>query len=242
MPTPPDWPIPRQRSIIWAADLKGPNAFELLFSNLLTIGGPRGLGAVKVGMTLTERFGLSPVVKVVHDFGFLAIWDHQKAGTDIPDMGEKFAELAAEAEVDAVIIFPLTGPVTQRVWTEACMKVGVPVIIGGDMTHVGYLARDGGYIADGAPERMYGLGVDMGVRHFVVPGNKPEEVTYYREQLESWAHGGVTLYAPGFVAQGGEITEAGKVAGTRWHAIVGRGITNAEDPRATVEELASQLG
>lgn len=36
------------------------------------------------------------------------------------------------------------------------------------------------------------------------------------------------LYAPGFIDQGGIITECGKVAGENWHAIVGSAIYKKE--------------
>jgi orotidine-5'-phosphate decarboxylase len=51
----------------------------------------------------------------------------------------------------------------------------------------------------------------------------------------------LTFFAPGFVAQGGEITEAAKAAGKFWHAIVGRAIYEAEDIRKAAEEMTSKL-
>jgi len=47
--------------------------------------------------------------------------------------------------------------------------------------------------------------------------------------------------APGFVAQGGKIEETTKVAGDRWHAIIGRGIYEAEDFEKAAREFTSQL-
>lgn len=49
------------------------------------------------------------------------------------------------------------------------------------------------------------------------------------------------FYSPGFVAQGGKIDDATKVAGTQWHAIVGRGIYQALDMRNAALEYTSQL-
>ena len=43
------------------------------------------------------------------------------------------------------------------------------------------------------------------------------------------------------MAQGGVISDAAKVAGNYWHAIVGRGIYRAEDIRKAALELTSKL-
>ena len=50
-----------------------------------------------------------------------------------------------------------------------------------------------------------------------------------------------TLFSPGLVTQGGELTESGKAAGEKWHALVGRAITNAEHQRKAAQELISKL-
>ncbi len=44
------------------------------------------------------------------------IYDHQKAGTDIPDTGRNFARVVKKAGVDTVIFFPQAGPETARAW------------------------------------------------------------------------------------------------------------------------------
>ena len=47
--------------------------------------------------------------------------------------------------------------------------------------------------------------------------------------------------APGFIAQGGKIEDAAKVAGDKFHGIVGRGIYQAQDMHAAALEHTSQL-
>ena len=108
------------------------------------------------------------------------------------------------------------------------------------MTHPKYVRSEGGYIADEAIMEMYLNAANLGVSDFVVPGNKPDDIRRIRETLEQR---GVspTFYAPGFVAQGGSISDAAKVAGDSWHAIVGRGIYKAEDIRKSALEHTSQL-
>jgi orotidine-5'-phosphate decarboxylase len=87
---------------------------------------------------------------------------------------------------------------------------------------------------------MYRIAARVGVNNFVVPGNKPELIEQIRAVVEAEGVDGV-FYAPGFIAQGGNISEAAKVAGERFHGIVGRGIYQAVDKKAAAIEHTSQL-
>jgi orotate phosphoribosyltransferase len=174
--------------------------------------------------------------------GKLVIYDQQKAGNDIPDMGANFARAVAKAGVTAVILFPFTGPKTEEEWIKACQGEGLNVIVGGHMTHPRFLESQGGSIADSAPAKIYRQAAEMGVTDFVVPGNQANLVAKYRKLLEGiLGENGFTLYAPGFVAQGGEVSSTGRVAGRNWHAIVGRGIYAAEDPKQAAVDLTKKL-
>lgn len=168
------------------------------------------------------------------------IYDHQKAGTDIPDTGRDFMRELKAAGVNAVILFPQSGPRTQIAWTGEAVQQGLTVLIGGEMTHPKYIENDGGYIRDSAPEEIYLRAAKQGVRHFVVPGNKPDKIKFYRESIEE-AGVNPVFFAPGFVAQGGEISKATEAAGDHWHAIVGRGIYGADDIGKAAKELTSKL-
>ncbi|HEC88648.1 MAG TPA: hypothetical protein ENI52_04970 [Thermoplasmata archaeon] len=108
------------------------------------------------------------------------------------------------------------------------------------MTHLKYKKSEGGFLADESILEMYLIAADLGVKDFVVPGNRPDDIKRIREALEEK---GIAprFYAPGFVAQGGEITEATKVAGDHWHAIVGRGIYKAEDIKKAALEYTSKI-
>jgi orotidine-5'-phosphate decarboxylase len=100
----------------------------------------------------------------------------------------------------------------------------------------------GGYIHPEAFKRIFEQAVKLGVTDFVVPGNKPDRVAVHRTFLEDvLGEGNFTLYSPGLIAQGGSISEGGAAAGRNWHGIVGRGIFNAADVRATTIEYASLL-
>ena len=114
------------------------------------------ISSYKVGFFLAMNYGLPRVVDTIRKHSDKpVIYDHQKAATDIPAMGEKFIDACKRSGVDAVILFPQAGPVTQEAWIKAAQDSGMGVIVGGEMTHPGYLQSDEGYIADDAPRVIY---------------------------------------------------------------------------------------
>ena len=228
--------IDADRSVVVAADVTS----ERLPGLVIETATVEGLGGYKVGIRALS-VGLTRTVDTVREHSDLPIiYDHQKAGNDIPDMGPQFIEECQVAGVNAVILFPFAGPKTQRNWTRAAQEAGLGVIVGGHMTHEEFIASKGGYIADDAPERIYTLAAEMKVRNFVVPGNQPELVEYYRRVIEDvLGSDDYDLFAPGFVTQGGDISETGKVAGKRWHPIVGSGIYGAT--RKATERATANL-
>ncbi len=188
--------------------------------------------------------GLSKVVETIREYTDITIvFDYQKAGNDIPDLGKQFAGAVKAAGVDEVIIFPFGGAETEQVWIQACLDEGLGVIVGGHMTQKKFLATEGGFIND--PKLIYAIAVDMGIRHFIVPGNKVEFVSTYHAFLRGKIPGGrFRLSAPGFLAQGGVISDTGRVAGDNWDAIVGRDITKHDTVSAmknAIDNLVSQI-
>lgn len=230
--------IKLDRSIIPACDVNSLEMLEKLVKETCNV---EGIGAYKVGLELAIPFGLKKVVEAVRKHTELpVIYDHQKAATDIPELGEKFANACKSCGVDAIIFFPQAGPATERAWIESAKKAGIGIIVGGEMTHPNYLAKDSGFISDDAPKRIYEIAADLGIRDFVVPGNKPEKIIEYRRLLESKGIEPI-LYSPGLIAQGGEITESANAAGKNWHAIVGRALYGAEDMKEAAQKLTSRL-
>lgn len=227
-------------SVIVACDVKTIEEFKGLVDQTHDV---YGIGGYKVGSILAINFGLPKLVQVARKITDLpVIYDHQKAMTDIPNLGRSFVEAVREAGVDAMIGFPQSGPATQEEWTRACYDVGLKLLIGGEMTHPKYKRSEGGYIADEAFDEIYSLAAKLGVENFVVPGNKVERVKHYRSLLEPIVGDKLAFYAPGFIAQGGVITDVAKVAGNHWHAIVGRAIYQASNIRAAAKEMTRQLG
>lgn len=229
--------IQREKSIIIACDVPL-DLYERIVRDTADVD---GVSAYKVGFELGLSYGLPRVVELTRKYTSKPIiYDHQKAGTDIPDTGKKFAKIMKNTAIDAVIFFPQSGPETEKTWIKAAFEENLGVIIGGLMTHSRYIRSEGGYLADEAIMEMYLNAAELGVSDFVVPGNKPNDIKRIREILEQIGIS-PTFYAPGFVEQGGSISNAAKVAGNSWHAIVGRGIYKAEDIRKAALEYTSQL-
>jgi orotidine-5'-phosphate decarboxylase len=250
--------IPRDRSVIPACDVP----FETFRDIVKETAAVEKVGAYKVGVAFLD-IGLKKVVDTAREFtNKPIIYDHQKAGTDIHEATpDAFMDSMKRAGVNAVILFPQAGPITQYEWIKAAQARDLGVIVGGEMTHPRYLEGDmsegkknyteifkelgmrplTGYLRKFAPEDMYELAARMGITDFVVPGNKPERISHFKEIIQKAGVENPVFYSPGLVAQGGEITEGAEAAGENFHAIVGRGIYKAEDKKAAALEHTSKI-
>ena len=227
--------IKLKKSIIPSCDVDSLEKLDKLVKATHQI---HGIGAYKIGFELVIPFGMEKVVKTVRKITQLPIiYDHQKAGTDIPEMGGKF--MKACKGVDAVILFPQAGPKTEEAWIKAAQKSNMPVIIGGEMTHPAFLKESGGFIEDDAPKIIYEIAALMGVTDFVVPGNKPEKTIEYKNIIEKNIKNPV-FYSPGLITQGGSISDLAQKL-EQWHAIVGRAIYEAKDMKKAAQELTKSL-
>lgn len=230
--------IERDRSIIPACDIPTLEQFEELIKQTKDV---EGIGGYKIGFELGLGYGLERVVETARKYTDKPIiYDHQKAATDIPETGKNFAKACKKSGIDAVILFPQSGPETERAWIYHALDNGLGVIVGGRMTHPAYAQSEGGFISDEGALEMYRIAARAGINNFVVPGNKIDVIRLVKETVESEGVNPV-FYAPGFVAQGGKIEDAANVAGDRWHAIVGRGIYQAGDMKKVALEYTSQL-
>ncbi len=228
--------IKLNKSIIPSCDVSDLTKLKNLIKETCSV---KGVGAYKIGLELCIPYGICHVVDAIRKQTDLPIiYDHQKAATDIPELGEKFAK--AVKGVDAVILFPFAGPETERAWIKACRKEKLGVIVGGEMTHRGFLEREGGFISEKEALKIYEIAAKEKINDFVVPGNKPEKIRLYKAFLEARGVKPI-FYSPGLIAQGGDITESAKAAGNYWHAIVGRALYNAKDINKAAKELVRNL-
>lgn len=231
--------INRDKSVIVAADVEFSHLPGLVQQTCLV----EGISGYKVGLELALESGLPDVVGAIKDNSDLHVmYDHQKAGNDIPETGSRFARVCRNAGVDSVILFPFAGSKTERDWIRACQDQGLGVLVGAHMTQPEFLYSEGGSIADAAPDRIFTIAVENGVRDFVVPGNKVDHVKHYKELLDSrLGEGNFTLYAPGFITQGGEISDFAQAAGDKWHAIVGSAIYKAVNIMEAARRMTNQI-
>lgn len=225
------------RSIIIACDFDGVRFEEIV---RLTAAIP-AVGGYKIGAALALGAGLGRIARIAREFTDKPlIYDHQKAGTDIPDTAPHFMATLRASGVAGVILFPFAGPITQRAWTDAARNEDLDVIVGGYMTHPSFLSTNNGYVPHEAVLRIYDNAARSGVRQFVVPGNDAEAVASLRDVIAQEVHEPI-FYAPGFGAQGGDVAAITTVLGPRWHAIVGRSIYLDQDPVKAIRSLAAHL-
>jgi len=227
--------IKLKKSIIPSCDV---DSIEKLTKLVRATCSVKGVGAYKIGFELVIPFGMEKIVKEIRRITKLPIiYDHQKAGTDIPEMGPKF--MNACKLVDAVILFPQAGPETELAWIKAAQKAKMQLIIGGEMTHQAFLKESGGFIDDNAPKRIYEIAASMGVNDFVIPGNKAEKSIEYVKLIKTKIKNPV-FYSPGLVTQGGSISELARKLDS-WHAIVGRAIYEAKDMKKAAERMVKEI-
>lgn len=220
--------------VMVACDVDSIDVFKKIITETCSI---EGIVGYKIGFSLALKYGLASLTSVVKEKSDLpVIYDHQKAGTDIPQMGEKFAETCFNGGVKGVILFPQAGPRTEKAFIEGVFIKGMIPLVGGEMTHPGYLVGDQGYIRDDAPIDIYTLAADMKVKYYIIPGNKPQITQKYHDLLSGL--GVEAKYCmPGIGRQGGDIKSSfASLSGSSAYAIIGSGIYR----QANMGEAAKQ--
>jgi orotidine-5'-phosphate decarboxylase len=233
-----DHRFPADSGVIPALDVETVDELQRLVEMTHDI---EGIVGYKLGVVGALRLGLRGAVQAVRDITDLPIlYDHQKAGPDIPDMAGKYVSICKEAGVDGLILFPLAGQRSVREFVGHAQLEGLVPIVGGALPFEEYYVSGGGYVADDVLERIFSLSATLGVADFVVPTNDPETVSRHAEVLKA----GVDrpgVFLPGIGALGGSIEEAfAAAAGCRRYAVVGRGIYKSDDPRASARQLAEE--
>ena len=216
--------------VIVACDVESIDEFKRIVEETSSV---EGIVGYKIGCLLALKYGFSQLMDTAKESTDLpVIYDHQKAGTDIPQLGEGFAQVCADGGVSGVILFPQSGPATEDAFIKALFRRDLVPIVGGEMTHPKYLSNDGGFIRENAPVEMYKIAAENSVDHFVVPGNKPEVIKKYHEMLSSIVEE-PKYCLPGIGRQGGDIESAFRyLEGAAAYAIIGSAIykqTNVGD-------------
>jgi orotidine-5'-phosphate decarboxylase len=195
-------------------------------------------------MNLVVSYSIETIVKRIQDLTSLPIiYDHQKFGTDIPDIcaGEILKTLK-NAGITAIIAFPQAGVETLHALVDACKEIGLTLMVGGEMTHKGYLVSEGGYIADDSPRKMYIDATRFGVEYFIVPGTKLEKMKIYRDLVKNFVKDPKFLFPGIGKGQGGDIKSAfSAVSPLKSYAIVGRGIYGEKSKKLSAIRLWEKI-
>lgn len=226
--------------IVPALDIESHERFELVVK---ATSGIEGVVGYKLGLTSVLRFGLKDSMRRLRELTDLPVlYDHQKAGPDMPDMARKFTAMCAEAEVDGLILFPVAGPTAVDGFVGEALKAGITPVVGGEIPVSDYGVSGGGYLLDDALDRILARAAEGGADHFVLPANDDAKIARW----SSWIGANVVnpvVFLTGFGSLGGTIESAFNASEgcSRRFAIVGRLITEAADPADAAARLFEQM-
>lgn len=222
--------------VIVACDVKTLEELEKLVRATSSV---RGVVGYKIGFILGLGYGLKNVVSAIKEITSMPIiYDHQKAGTDIPAMGIEFAAAMKRAGVDSAIIFPQAGPKTEEAFITALKQEGVIPMVHGEMTSQ-FLQKDGGFVSDDSPGKIYEIAARLGVEYFIAPGNKPDSTKRYMAIMSRFVKPKICM--PGIGRQGGGIATAFAACGENpAYAIIGMAIYSADDVTAAAKKFCEE--
>ncbi|MBI4456638.1 MAG: orotidine 5'-phosphate decarboxylase [Acidobacteria bacterium] len=222
--------------IICACDLDNLDAVRRLLEEVDSI---EGLVGYKLGSLLALRYGLAAAVRAMREMtAKLLLYDHQKAGLDVPSMAAEYVKVCRDSGVDALILFPLAGPSAVDAFVSETLKAGLVPVVGGALPLKDYLARKGGYVMGTALTRIAERAFDLGARDFIIPATDARAI---RRHVRRFAGRGARLFMPGIGPLGGDITNAFTAArGMSAYAIIGRAIYADSKPADVARSLARE--
>ena len=188
------------------------------------------------------RMALDEMMKRIRDITDLPIlYDHQKAGMDMPDNAKPYVERCREAGVDGLLLFPVAGPEAVRQFVGRTIEAGMIPVAGGDILLSDYAISDGGFVADDAWERIVEIAGGIGGRHFVMPAKRDKVETRTRWLCEIVDQ--PVIYIVGFGPLGGRVDEAFAAAkgAPALRAIVGRSICAQPDPGEAARRFVDEV-
>jgi len=227
-----------RRGIIISCDVTKIEVLEKIVEETKTV---QGVVGYKVGCLLGLKYGLHKIKQVIFDKTNLPIiYDHQKAGTDIPAIGEKLIDTCKEAGISALIVFPFSGPATLKSFVNAALKEHITLIVGAAMTHEQFFESEGGYLSERSIESMYDYAASLGVSHFVVPATRPNLLLKYVRLISRHCRT-PSFLLPGVGTQGGRISEAfDQLEGHNAYAIIGSAVYASENMKENASRFAAE--
>lgn len=205
--------------------------------------GVPGVAGYKLGLTTVLRYGLEEATRRLRDLTELPIlYDHQKAGPDMPDMARKYAALCAAADLDGLILFPVAGPTAVDSFVGEALKAGLTPVVGGEIPVPDYGVSGGGYLLDDVLDLILARAAARGADHFVFPAHDPAKI----RRWSGWIAANIekpVVFLTGFGSLGGTVDSAFRASAAcpRRFAIVGRLITTAKDPAGVAEKLYGEM-
>lgn len=197
----------------------------------------------KLGLTGVLPHGLKRAISDIRRLTDLPIiYDHQKAGPDMPDMGEKFAAISGQAGANGLVLFPVAGPTAVRSFTESAIKHSLLPLVGGHIPVPDYCVSGGGFMRDDVLTHIIKIAAQSGTRCFILPANLPDLITSLCEWISQHVKDPV-VFLTGIGALGGSIETAFRAASavpTRF-AIVGRAISNAPNRGQAAAAMCQQI-
>lgn len=226
--------------IVPALDVDSNEHFEKVVKSTMNVDGVAGY---KLGLTTVMAFGLKEAVRRLRAITDKPIlYDHQKAGPDMPDMAGKFTAICADAAVDGLILFPVAGPTAVDSFVGSSLKAGITPVVGGEIPVPDYGASGGGYLLDDALDRILARAAAARANHFVLPAHDVLKIRRWSHWISTKVRNPV-VFLTGFGAQGGTIESAFEASNScpQRFAIVGRMITRAANPGAAAKKLFEEM-
>ncbi len=185
--------------------------------------------------------GVQQLVEQIHSQGMLAIMDAKV--NDIGNTNQIIAEYYFAAGFDAIIANPFVGwEEGLKPLFEVSRKLNRGVILLTYMSHKGASEGYGQTVIDaqtGEKTLQYisfaRKALMWGADGVVVGATVPQKIREVKQILQDE----VDIYSPGVGAQGGAVETAVKAGAS--YLIVGREITNSNDPAATARSLCESI-
>lgn len=181
--------------------------------------------AIKIGYPLILSTGLD----IIHEIATLIPVIADLKIADTPNTNKLIAEAALSAGADGIIAHAFTGRDSLQTCADCAEKYKAELFVVTEMSHPGALQ----FMAPFAAE-LAKLAVDVNASGVVAPATRPERIKLIRSII-----GDRLIISPGVGAQGGSASAA-LIAGADY-LIIGRSITESEDPLASAKKFISEI-
>ncbi|MCK4730385.1 MAG: orotidine 5'-phosphate decarboxylase [Candidatus Aenigmarchaeota archaeon] len=202
----------------------------------------------KIGSEIRDGYGYSTMRRVLDeaDIRMPTIFDGQKDGCDVPDfIVGQVERVAKDGKFDSYIGSPLGAGSnvinldlnegykqgSLEAFVNTCYEQNIVPIIVLEMTQPGAIR----YSSHEQCEELARDAIDLGVRYFVAPANKPERLEVYRKIIDD---GEIVSPGAGPQKTGNVFKDAeSAISSGADHLVIGRGIFNSDNPEQITKEL-----